>query len=385
MRFRSRPLLLAIVVGALLSVSSGMAHAAETASSELVIIREGDTVIGDLYATGVRVIIEGVVDGDLVAFAAEDVTISGEVTGSVLSVAPTVTVSGVIAGALRASANVLEVSGSIGTDLVSAVLSANLDSGSEVGGDVLLWAVNSKAAGTIGANLEGSQRTLELEGGVGGDVDVSVDRLTVTGPLEVAGTLGYRSGSSAEGLDHATVGGVVIHREPLPPNIRVRALSLLARLLAVVGLTGAAVLVAWTWPERTVRAGEKGRAQIPKAFGTGALVMLSPILLAGLAALIAGLVPASASLPLLAIFGPLILATAGIVFVLSLVAGVPAILTLGRLLPGERGLFGAIVLGSAIAGLVWLVPVIGWIVPVVILPTGLGGWLLSFREKPEPG
>lgn len=131
---RSRPALVAVVSAVSLFAISAPAVAAETASSELVIIREGDTVDDDLYATGVRVIIEGTVDGDLVAFAAEEVTISGEVTGSVLALAPTVLVSGEVGEALRASANVLDLTGAVGGDLVAAAFRVGLQPGSDVGG-----------------------------------------------------------------------------------------------------------------------------------------------------------------------------------------------------------------------------------------------------------
>jgi cytoskeletal protein CcmA (bactofilin family) len=381
---RSRAVFLAVLSAGFLFALVAPAVAAETASSELVIIRADDTVDGDLYATGVRVIIEGTVEGDLVAFAAEEVTISGAVTGSVLAVAPTVTVSGEIGEALRASASALDLSGSVGADLVGAAIRVDLETGSDVAGDVVIWAFNMTAAGTIGSNLEGTQRALELEGAVGGDIDVTARRLTIAGPLEVAGDLGYRSGDVAGGLEQATVGGVIVHKTPLPPNIRVRALGLLARFLVVIGLTAAAVLVAWGWPERTRRSGGLARKRVLRCFGYGSLVMLSPFLLGAAAALIVGLAPASASLPLLAIFGPLVLATLGLVLALSIVAGVPAVLALGDAVQRNFGLYGSIVAGSVVAGLVWLVPLVGWLVPLLLLPTGLGAWMLSFRPDRDP-
>ena len=383
MRFLCRPAVGTGFVVVFLLATAGPALAAETASSEIVIIREGDTVSEDLYATGVRVIIEGTVEGDLIAFAAEEVVISGVVTGSVLAIAPSVTIGGDIGESVRVSSGNLSLSGSVGVDLVAAAFSVDLDSGSQIGGDALVWALEMKSGGTIGAGLGGSQRTLELAGNIEGDVDVSVNRLTVSGPLEVVGGLGYRSPSEAEGLGQATVGGVVARMTPVPPNIRVRALGLLARFLVVLGLTSTALLVGWGWPKRTRLAGERARAQTLRAFGYGAVVVLSPLLLTGVAAIVAGLAPAAASLPLLAIFAPLIVATAGVVLVLSLVAGVPAVLAAGRALPTNLGLFGAILAGSVLVGVVWLIPIVGWIVPLLVLPIGLGAWLLSFREGQE--
>jgi cytoskeletal protein CcmA (bactofilin family) len=383
MRFPYRPASVTGSVIVLLLASAGTALAAETASSEIVVIRENDTVAEDLYATGVRILIEGTVDGDLVAFAAEEVVISGEVTGSVLAVAPTVTIHGDVGGSARISGGNLTVSGSVGVDLVAAALSVDLDQDSVVGGDVLVWAVELRSGGTIGANLEGSQRSLELAGTVEGDVEVTVNRLVVTGPLRVIGDMGYRSPSEADGLAEASVGGVVARKTPVPPNIRVRALGLLARVLVVLALTSTALLVAWGWPKRTRLAAERARVRTWRAFGYGAVVVLSPLLLAGVAAVVAGLAPAAAGLPLLAIFGPLVMATAGVVLVLALVAGVPVVLAVGRALPRELGLFGAVLAGSVLAGVLWLIPIVGWIVPLLVLPVGVGAWLLSFRESQE--
>ncbi len=256
MHYLSRSALCAGIAGIFILIGTSPAHAAETAASEIVIIPEGDTVTEDLYAVGSRVVVEGTIEGDLIAFAAEEVVISGQVTGNVQAVAPTVTVGGEVAGSVRFTANRLTISGSIGGDLVGAAVRAELSPESTIDGDVVVWAFRMVAAGTIGTDLEGTQRTLELAGSVGGDVDVSVNRLIVTGPLEVAGDLGYRSPSEAEGMDQATVEGVVAHKTPLPPNIRVRALGWLARFLVVLGLTCAALLVAWGWPGRTESAGD---------------------------------------------------------------------------------------------------------------------------------
>jgi cytoskeletal protein CcmA (bactofilin family) len=379
---RSRYSFLAALAGLFLFATAGPALAAESAASELVIIPEADTVDGDLYAVASRVVIEGVVDGDLIAFAAEEVVVRGEVTGSVTAVAPVVRVEGAVGGSVRVTASRVEVSGSVDGDLVGAAVTVDLSPESSVDGDVMIWAYRMTASGVIGADLEGTQRLLELEGTIEGDIDVSVGRLVVTGPLEVGGDLGYRSATEAEGLDQADVGGVIAHKTPLPANIRVRALGILTRVLVVLGLTAAALLVGWGWTDRTRIAGERARTRPWASWWRGALIILSPLIVAAIAALIAGLTPASAFVPLLAIFGPLVIALSGVVLVLLLVAGVPAVAAIGKTLPGERALFGAIFLGSAVVGLVWLLPYVGWLVPLVVLPLGLGAWILAFRDQP---
>jgi cytoskeletal protein CcmA (bactofilin family) len=386
MRSRSRStttILLALIGGAVLLGTAAPALAAETANSEFVLIRPDDVLEGDLYAGAIKVSVDGEIDGDLIAFAGEEIIIEGTVTGSVFAVAPRVTVNGSVGGSLRVVATSLTVNGDIGRDIVATAVNVRLGKESKVGGDVLVWAFNMDSLGQIGQNLEGSQRRLSLAGTVGGDVDVSVGRLTIVDDLTVNGDLGYRSDADAEGLDQADVGGAVVHKTPLPPNIRVRALNLFGRFLAVLFLTIAALTTAWGWPNQTIAAIERVRVSPMRSWMSGAVIMALPLFLMALAALLLTLAPTSASFPLLVILAPLILAAVGLVFALSLVAGVPTVGRLGGLLLKKLDVYGAILTGSVVIGIIWMLPVIGWLVPLFVLPLGLGAWLVS-RRSSEP-
>ena len=382
-RFRSRAAWLLLLSAAAFLGLSGPALAAETGNSEIVIIQPDDVVHDDLYAAAIRVVVSGVIDGDLIALAVDEVLIEGEVTGSVFAVAPTVTITGTVGESLRVNANTLRVEGEIGGDIVTAALRVDLTADSVVGGEVLAWAYDMSAVGSIGENLEGSQRSLDLAGSVGGDVNVSGGRLAVVGPLTVDGDLGYRSAAEADGLDQATVGGAIVHKTPLPPNIRVRALGFLGRFLVILLLTMGAVAIGWVWPERTRAAINSASGSTVRSWGWGAVVMFSPFLVAAVIALIVALAPPAASLPLLVILAPVVLAMLGLVFALAVVAGVPAVGWLGRVLFRRLDVHGSLLAGSLLAGLVWLIPVIGWLVPLVVLPLGMGAWLVSWR-RPQP-
>ena len=274
-RRRARCILLSLVAGAVLLGISVPALAAETANSEFVIIRPDDVLEDDLYAGAIKVSIEGEIDGDLIAFAGEEIIIEGTVTGSVFAVAPQVTVNGSIGGSLRVVATSLTVNGDIGRDVVATAMNVELGKGSNVGGDVLVWAFNMESLGQIGENLEGTQRSLSLAGTVGGDIDVSVGRLTIVNELIVNGDLGYRSDADAEGMEQARVGGAMVHKTPLPPNIRVRALNLFGRFLVVLFLTIAALTTAWGWPKQTIAAMERVSGSPVRSWASGAVVMAS--------------------------------------------------------------------------------------------------------------
>ncbi len=381
MRSRSRKALVSILLGLSGLALALPAWAAETANSEYVIIRGDDVVHDDLYAGAIRVVVEGRIEGDLTAFAASEVVIDGTVTGSVTAVAPRVTINGDVDGSLRVVANALSIEGSVGEDVVGPVVRAELLEASEVEGDVLLWAWNVRALGSIGADLTGTQRNLELAGDVGGDVDVTVSTLTVVAPLTIAGDLGYRSDNDAVGLDMATVGGAIVHKTPLPPNLRVRALTLLGRFMVILFLTVAALTTAYGWPQRTERAvTEVGRKPVRKWL-RGSLVVFSPLVAVAMTGVFVGLAPPAASFPLLVVLIPAILALTGLVAALGLVAGAPVVGWLGGVIFKRFDLYGSIVAGSALAGILWYIPWVGWLVPLIVLPLGLGAWMVTFSQS----
>lgn len=381
MRYLSRNALLAAGVCAVVLALALPAVASETSNAEFVIIPEGDIFPEDLYAGAIRVVVNGTLDGDLVAFAAEDVVITGTVTGSVTAVAPSVRVEGNVEGSLRVSGNRLEIDGSVGRDVVAAVFSAGLGPDSDVGGDVLIWGRDVAALGSVGGDVQGAQRNLELAGSIDGDVDVAVSRLTVVGALNVDGDFGYRSGNEAIGLGQVTAEGTIVAKEPLPPNIRVRALTLLGRFMVFLFLSIGALTTAYGWPARTSKAvAEVGRAPI-RRWLVGALIVFAPFIAVAVTVLIVGVAPAAAAFPLLLVLIPLILALFGLSFALALVAGAPVVGWLGGVMFRRFELYGAILAGSVAVGVVWYLPWLGWLVPLVVLPLGLGAWLATWRQE----
>lgn len=381
MRFLSSGLVLALAAGAAFILTTTPALAAETSNSEFVIIREDDVFPEDLYAGAISVAIEGTLDGDLIAFAAEEIVINGSVNGSVTAVTPNITVNGEVEGSLRVTGNRLSITGEVGGDVVAAVVNAELSPESAIADDLLLWSWNASVLGSVGADFTGTQRNLDLAGDIGGDVEVSVTRFEVVDPLTVSGDLGYRSGIDAEGLDQASVEGAIVDKMPLPPNLRIRALGLLGRFLVIVFLSLAALGAAYGWPRRTTHAiGGVGKTPI-RRWVIGALILFSPLIAVAVTGLILGLAPAAAALPLLAVLVPVILALLGISFALALVAGAPTVGWLGGVLFKRLDLYGSTLVGSLIVGVFWYLPFVSWLVPIVVLPLGLGAWIASWRSQ----
>jgi cytoskeletal protein CcmA (bactofilin family) len=81
---RRRILSLLVVTGASGAMAQETELGGKIQAGGQVTISADETVDGDLYASGGRVLIEGTVDGDLIS-AAGQITISGEVSGDVNS------------------------------------------------------------------------------------------------------------------------------------------------------------------------------------------------------------------------------------------------------------------------------------------------------------
>ena len=378
-------LLLLLVALFVVGLGAPAAGAAETSNSEFVIIPEGETFTGDLYAGSIRVIIRGTLEGDLFAATAQDVVVSGTVVGSVTAISPAVVIEGEVTGSTRAFGNRVSVSGTVGGDLVVAARVVELSESSKVGGDVLAWSWSLTSDGEIGADVGGIQWATSLGGAISGDVDISVRSLDIEDSLTVQGDLAYRSSREATGVDNAEVGGAVVHKTPLPPNLRVRALRVLGQLMVVLFFAVAALAAVYGWPERTRRAVTEVSRRTFSRWALGALILGSPLLMMIVTWALLVLAPPTASFPLLLVLVPVLLALVGVVMALGVVAGAPVVAWVGGVVFPQLDMAGAVVAGSLLAGVVWLVPIVGWLVPLVVLPIGLGAWIASGRrDHSEP-
>ena len=371
---RRRPT--AFLLSALLVAGLAIPAAAATRSvSDVVLVDSGSVITDDLYAAGNRVVIAGRVAGDLIVAAYEDVTITGTVTGDVVGVAGSVVVTGNVGESLRVAAPEVVVSGRVGDDVLAAAWSATLDG--EVAGEVTLWSWAADVGGRIGGDLEGQMRTLDLHGRIDHNVDVSVRRLTVSDETSVGSDLGFRSPRPAVGIEDADVGGAVVHRLPLAPNIRIRALVLLAKVVLGLLAAIAGLVVMWALPGLTSRAIARVSESWWRAWLRGLGVLALPVVVVGQALLLLRLAPLQAAIPFLGVLGPMFIALLGLVLMLGFVAPAAVFPWLGRIGQPRRGPVRAFVYSAALVVLASLIPWVSWVIVLVLFPIGIGGWVVA--------
>ena len=373
---RAVALLLFLLVGAALP-----AAAAERTSSDVVLVDTGTVVSDDLYAAGNRVVILGQVDGDLVVSAFEDVVVAGRVNGDVIGAAGSIEISGSVEGSVRVLASTVVVGGTVGKDVVIAAWSSTLTG--DVGGDALVWGNRSNLSGVVGGDIEGQTRRMELGGRVDGRVEITVGELLIAPDTVVVGDLAYRSGSVAVGESTADVGGAVVHRRPIAPNVRVRALAVMGKVVLGLLAAVAGLLMMWAVPASSDRALAAVGASWWRAWLRGLAVLLSPLVVVAVAAVLLRLSPAEASVPVLAVFVPFFFAVVGVVAALSFVAPVAVYPWLGRLGNSGRSVVRSFLYAVPIVTVLTLLPWVVWVVALVVVPSGIGGWLSSSAEPVE--
>lgn len=320
-----------------------------------VVVPAGETVDGDLYASGGSVRIEGTVDGDLVASGGR-VEVSGDVTGDLLAGSGSVSVSGSVGGDARVGAGQVTVSGSVGEDLVVGSGRVTVTSSGEVGEDLIFGAGRTRLDGRVAGNVLG-----------------------VTGDYVRRGTVG--------GTEQVTIKGRAVEE---PPSLGDRLLGALGRF---VSLLAVAALLLWLVPRAVEGPAGAVRGRPLASIGVGILtfvgffvavpaLVLAAVLLAilfgllGLGGLVAVIV--SGALVALAVLAFLFF------FALAFVAPAAVGLALGRLVApdgGARARWGALALGVLVVVVLTSLPAIGGWATFVVALFGLGALLLEGRAR----
>ena len=381
----SRPATLALLALVLTSVTLGaLPAAAERTQSDFVLIREGETVTEDLYAAGDVILIAGLIEGDLVATAFTEIRITGEVRGSVFALASRVVIDGAVGGSVRAAAGTIEVNGDVGDDVFAAGLDVLVGSEAEVGRDTLVWANDAALGGRVERNIEGQFRSGSVAANVAGNVDITVGALSVSPVAEIAGDLIYVSDEEAVIRDGAEIGGSVIAESVLPPNVRIRALYLLVKVLVGLAVVALGLGLIWSFPERSREATHAVFERPALALVWGAGLASIPVAMALIVWLFVSLSPAATGLPLLLVFAPLVIAAFAVLVVALLSAPVPVGAAIGRRIGPARSIYAWFVIGAVVLAILSLVPVLGVIVMIIGSLVGLGGWFVEPRPDHDP-
>jgi cytoskeletal protein CcmA (bactofilin family) len=343
---------LAAVLGSSVALAQAAQLGGKLRAGDEVVIPSGDTVDGDLYASGGTVRVEGTVNGDLVASGGQ-VQVSGEVTGDLLAGSGTVDISGQIGGDARVGAGQVTVSGSVGEDLLAGAGQVTLAAGGEVGEDLIFGTGRMTLDGRVEGNVLGSTGNYTRRGTIGGTENVNITE----------------------------------RDEEAEPTVGDRILDVVQRFLSVL-IVGALLL--WLAPRLVDGAAETLRRRPLASLGFGLLGMVGFVILVLLIILVAVLLAIGLGLVGLGglgattVFGSFVgLFVVGFLFffAVAFAAHVGVGMSIGRLGVAGAGAqrWWALVLGVLIVVVITSIPVVGGWLGFIVAIVGLGALLLELN------
>jgi hypothetical protein len=200
-------LVLALVAG----LPNVVAAAEFAAADDVYILPQGAVISDDLYVVAPEIIINGTIEGDLLA-TGRYVEVNGAVNGSLMVAAVGVQVNGVVQETARLAAVSALVDGSVRNDLLitaglwpglpqfpitiegrSMTPGIMLTRNSSVGGDALLTGSTGAAGGTVGGDFLAAFNRFDFAGRVSGDAEMRAASLSVQDTARVEGELRYAS------------------------------------------------------------------------------------------------------------------------------------------------------------------------------------------------
>lgn len=297
----------------------GVLPAGETIHDDLLISADNviidGTVNGAVIAAGNRVVVNGTVNGDLLMFASEAIlSESAKVTGNVFSGARNIEIRGKVSGSVFGGSSVLTISNNavIGRNLYYGGNSLESMAGSQINIDVFAGVYQAILNGEIKRNLTAGAAAVELNGAVGGNVTLDVASptaedmgtwffnfqpgmppavapgLRVSPQAVIGGDLKYTSPVDQANAIQSRPEGEVIYQTPAPgETIRhpvsqpqsgvfdlplVKTLVNMLRNLITLLLLGGLVL--WLLPELFRRTVDQARGQTLASAGVGLFTLL---------------------------------------------------------------------------------------------------------------
>ena len=162
-------------------------HAAETQhGTPNYTLPAGQEIKTDLFVAADHTVIDGDVDGDVIAWSHE-VEINGHVKGDVIVFTQEVRVNGAVDGNVRAFAGSVVINANVARNLMAFAQSVEVGEKGGVGGSATLYSGNVQLNGPIKNDLLARIGTLDLNNAIGGNANIGGEHLNVNSTAVVAG------------------------------------------------------------------------------------------------------------------------------------------------------------------------------------------------------
>ncbi len=359
------------------------ASAYSVKNSDSIYVSKDEIIQGNLYAAGSTINIDGKVTGDVFC-AGQSININGDVEGDVFCAGQSININGKIGGSLRVAGNSINLNGQVARNGVAIGASIVTAASSTIGWDLLVLGNAYVLRGGIGRDLYGNAGKVNLAGQIGGNVDIKFGEqknndqpLTIAGTAKINGDVKYTSTNNAVIENGSVIKGQTVHNLP-KVAARKNNLSNLGwwwgKLISIFSALVIGLVLISFWREPIIKITDLMLAKIGPSFGWGIIALL--------------LTPIIAIILLITIIGiPLSLILMALWLVALCLSKILAGILIGRGLlnnywPKQKdSLISAMIIGVAIAYIIFSLPIIGGFISLLAMLWGLGGIMLALKKQ----
>lgn len=207
-------------------------------TGDVVSLAADQSVEGDFYGLGGTTAVSGEVSEDLFLIGGT-VTMNGDIGADVAAVGGTIDIHGAVGDDVRVIGGTVVVAGTVEGNLVVVASELKVLSTAVIGGDVMFFGGNADVSGAVGKDVLGTSEYLRIDGSVGGNVDIKAGSVVLGDRAEITGRLSYNSPQDLIRAQNAIVTGEIVRSEEkvAPDNaLRSLAVAFLATLFAALVL-----------------------------------------------------------------------------------------------------------------------------------------------------
>lgn len=341
-----------------------------------VVLRAGQEVQGDYFASGLHVEISGVVHGDVYA-AGGEVLVDGVVDGDLIVAGGEVRVSGEVTQDVRMVGGTVTLSGKIHRNVTIAGGDVHLTESSIVKGSAVMGAGNLLLGGSINGDVRVGAGNVTLSKTIGGDLAVAAVAIRLTSRAAVGRNVRYWSDDEPSIDEGATVLGTVT-RHPVPEVFKgeeakrgLAGMKLVAGMISFASTLLLGLLLLRIYPVFTANAATTIQERPWISLGVGVTALVGTPFIAFLCmAMVLG-IPLGLML--------------GAMFVVTLYLGrVFVMLWLGqrllKLVSDSSSAARAFATGLVTYFMLSLVPLVGGLITLATIAIGLGVILITKKE-----
>ncbi|MBD3298240.1 MAG: hypothetical protein GF341_06265 [candidate division Zixibacteria bacterium] len=361
---------LSIMTGLTVMATGNQASATEFRGGDAVHLRDGE-ILDDLFIAAGDVSVNSHIVGDLFA-AGATITVgdSAVIENSVAAVGQRVDINGNIINSARAFAQDISIRGHIERNLIAFSATLILDEAGWIENDITAFGGKLISGGRVGGNITGEAEEVVISGQVDGDIDVTAGEVIVLSSAIVGGELRYESEQEANIDEGAQIFEGVERVAPKAKDTGYSLGSLLwdAWWFLAAFIVGVVVLVLF----------RRLTLDVKDTVLTSSLVSL------GLGFLFLVCLPVAAGVLVITLLGvPLAILVMAVWAVLLYLAKILVGFAVGEwLLARFRG--GrtsppviSLIVGLLILTFVTLIPYVGFLVKVMIVSLGFGGFFIT--------